>query len=290
MGRWTIPSAAASQVLREGAAGIAVWSLQRALNDVGSSMVIADGNFGAATKASVIRFQEHVKVADPSFAVDGIAGNGTQKHLAQEVIERVQGIERSAPGLLSGFAEGEGGWWLDAVNWSISRKADPTLPLEKSGADCGLFQRRVYEVDWSDDAVIERAFDTSYQADLLAKSLVNLRSIYLSRPGTNDHHLGMAPKEKAWRLAALNHNYPVAADRLSRTPIGALDSYWWSSQAWVIEAMTWTDSHAVKHRVAFPSGRLVSTPMDWCHLYCGILGAGMYGTKGSVTRFVSVWP
>lgn len=601
MGRWAIPSQSADKVLREGATGIAVWSLQRALNGVGFSLVSTDGAFGPATKSAVMRFQEHVKsTSDPNFAVDGIAGNGTQKHLAQEIIVPVEGIERTPHGLLAGFAEGEGGWWLDAVNWSLSSIVNPSIPLAKSGVDCfagdemvltddgavtlaeacgesvralgqggfnsaeiryfgirpvqaitmrpasrrthnkdsstfwatnrtsirrtvvatpthrwptfnrgevddlrpgdvvptvrytpersdryreafvhglvfgdgshskqqkngrhlhtlqmyggrvgdafadgvldgytlrrdpsceresyhgtvsvmadrnlktvpvdhdpeylagfvdgwlcadgdrpnggawrlrsisyealdwlevqaplagyivvgkgeeaneetnlgrrsrkmrwlklsdtceafrvdsvialgdrpvycavvpgeehfalggglythncGLLQRRVYEVDWADDAVIERAFDTRYQADLVAKSLVNLRSIFLPRLGTNDNYGGMPAKEKAWRLAALNHNYPAGADRLSRTPISALDDYWTTPQTWVISAMTWTDSHGVKHRVTFPNGRTIDTPLDWCHAYAGVLGAGKYGTSGSVTRFVSIWP
>lgn len=291
MSRWAIPTQGADKVLREGSTGIAVWSLQRALNGVGFSLVSTDGAFGPATKAAVLRYQEHVKTnSDPNFVVDGIAGNGTQKQLAQDIIAPVEGIERTPHGLLSGFAQGEGGWWLDAVNWSLSRKVDPAIPLAKSGVDCGLFQRRVYEVDWTDDAVIERAFDTRYQADLLAKSLVNLRSIFLARAGTNDRYGGMSPREKAWRLAALNHNYPAGADRLSRTPISALDLYWTTPQTWVISAMTWTDSHGVKHRVTFPNGRTIDTPLDWCHAYAGVLGAGKYGTNGSVTRFVSIWP
>jgi peptidoglycan hydrolase-like protein with peptidoglycan-binding domain len=279
MGRWTIPTESAQKVLREGSSGVAVWSLQRALNAVGFSLVTTDGSFGPATKDSVLRFQEHVKAnTDPAFATDGIAGNGTQKQIAKQIIGRVEGIEHSAPGLLDGFAEGEGAWWLDAVNSSIA-----------GGTDCGLFQRRVYQPDYGNDAVIERAFDTSYQADLLAKSLVTLRSVYLPRLGTNDHYGSLEPREKAWRLAALYHNYPTAAERLSLTPIAALDSYWSTRQQWVVDGMTWIDKDGLKHRVTFPDGKTVDTPLDWCALYSGVLGL-YHGSRGSVTRYVSVWP
>jgi hypothetical protein len=244
--------------IKRGAQGFPVWALQRALDDVSGYVVEADGIFGPATETAVKKFQGARKLT-----TDGIAGPATQRAL---VGVHVVGEQDDLPGgLLHGFAQMEGGWLVAAVN-----------DKAPGGIDCGAFQRRVYESDYADRTVVCRAFDTRVQARLLAMSLLELRGVYIDRRGTRDG--SMEPREKAWRLAALNHNYPAAADYLSRTPLGDVSAYWRSPADWVKQ---WG--------FRFPNGQPVQTPMEWCHLYCGILGAGLYKHNGNVTGLVTSW-
>lgn len=255
MSHWVIPQNTVV-TLREGDQSIVVWSLQKALN-VGLTL---DGDYGPATKSAVVKFQ-----AASSLTADGIAGPMTQRKLVTKILAQ---YDVDLPfGLLMGFAQMEGGYLLGAVNWSVS-----------GGVDCGVHQRRVYSADYNDDAVIQRAFDVAYQTRLLADRLTELRGIFIAREGTNDGYKGVPAREKAWRLAALNHNYPSAADRLSRTPIAQLGTYWTTAQSWV-----------TGFGFRFPDGTPVRTPLEWTHLYAGTL-AGAHAHKGNVTRYVTAWP
>ena len=254
---WTIPRSI-PYTFKQGDKGIGVWSLQKTLTSRGVA-VGADGDFGPATNAAVVAWQKA-----KALAADGIAGPATQKSLIQATVDARGALKPRPPGkLLYGFAEGEGGWFLSAVNWSVP-----------GGVDCGAFQRRVLDVDFGSDAVVERAFNTGYQCDLLADRLVELAGIHLSRAGTRDGSGGLGPEEKAWRLAALAHNYPSGADTLSKTPIKALSSYWTTSQTWV-----------TGHGYKFPSGAAVTTPLDWCNFYAGVLGT----YSGNITKYVTNW-
>ena len=255
---WTIPPST-DYSFRKGDNGIGVWSLQKALIARAGSAITPDGDFGTMTETAVKSWQSSQRLA-----ADGIAGPMTQRALVQKTVDARDAQSPRAPAkLLYGFAEGEGGWLLAAVNWSVA-----------GGVDCGAFQRRVYDDDYANDAVIERAFNTSYQCDLLADRLVELRSIYAVRAGSRDGFGGLSNNEKAWRLAALAHNYPSGADTLSKTPVKSLSSYWTTPQEWV-----------TVHGYRFENGDPVKTPLDWCSLYAGVLG----GVKGTVTRYVTDW-
>ena len=254
---WTIPPSIPF-TLKRGNNGIHVWSLQKALTARGVA-VGWDGDFGPATEKAVIAWQKA-----KGLTADGIAGPMTQRSLISATVDaRDAQAPRPPAKLLYGFAEGEGGWYLAAVNWSVA-----------GGVDCGAFQRRVYDEDYGNDAVIERAFNTSYQCDLLADALVERFQAFLSRAGTKDGTGGLSANEKAWRLAALNHNYPSGADTLSKTRVMSLSCYWTRPQAWVSNV-----------GYKFPDGRAVRTPLDWCELYAGVLG----GYKGNITKYVVDW-
>ena len=254
---WTIPTTI-PYTIKQGNNGIHVWSLQKALTARGVA-VGADGDFGPATLTAVKAWQKA-----KGLTADGIAGPATQKSLVQTTVDaRSAQAPRPPDKLLYGFAEGEGGWYLAAVNWSVP-----------GGVDCGAFQRRVYVEDYGDDAVVERAFNTSYQCDLLADALVDRFQAFLPRAGTKDGTGGLSANEKAWRLAALYHNYPSGADTLSKTPVKQLSAYWSSPQTWVT---------SVGYK--FSDGKPVRTPLDWCELYAGVLG----NYKGNITKYVADW-
>lgn len=255
---WAIPATTVYS-FRRGNKGIGVWALQAAIRLVTAVPIAVDGDFGPTTEEAVKRFQTSANIL-----ADGIAGPSTQRELSHRITAAQEGKSHTPAGLLRGFAEGEGGDLLAAVNHS-----------KPGGVDCGLFQRRVYSADYGDAVVIERAFNAGYQASLLANSLLDLRVSFSDRAGTKDGTLPVT--EKAWRLAALNHNYPGGADRLSQTPIKQLSSYWTTPQTWVTEV-----------GYKFPDGAPVRTPLEWCHMYAGVLGRA-HGTSGSVTRHVTNW-
>jgi hypothetical protein len=269
--------------------GAHVFALQRALNGWNELTLVEDGVFGVGTDIAVRHFQTARK-----FTTDGIAGPVTQHALVSYHIDRQ---DKDVPeGLLAGFAEMEGGWLLGAVNWSVP-----------GGVDCGALQRRVYDeanVDgdfWrahvirqngaptgacdsalrdrvrADTKTVQRAFDVGYQARLLNESLSELATLFVQRAGSRDGHGGMSAREKAGRLAALNHNYPSGADTLSRTPIASLSAYWTTPQTWV-----------TGFQLRFPNGDPVRTPLDWAHRYAGVLGRA-HGTNGAVTKYVRTW-
>jgi peptidoglycan hydrolase-like protein with peptidoglycan-binding domain len=259
---WTLPGRGGTATvlhptIKKGDRGIVVWAFQKALDDLYSIAVTPDGDFGPHTYDVVRAFQK-----GEGLTMDGVAGPVTQKHLVTRHV--VAHRENVPKGLMDGFAAMEGGWLIAPMNWSTP-----------GGVDCGAFQRRVYAADYGNNAVIERAFNTGYQARLLCGNLLELRSIFGPRAGTRDG--SMDANEKAWRLAALNHNYPSAADRLSRTPIKSLTSYWTSAQEWVS-----------RYGFKFPDGWAVRTPLEWAHLYAGVLD-GAHGHRGNVTKNVSDW-
>jgi hypothetical protein len=245
--------------IKKGDVGIPVWSLQKALDARYGIAVGADGAFGTQTETAVVSYQRA-----KNLTADGVVGPMTQRTLVRDIVDARDKQSPQVPThLLYGFAEMEGGNLLAAVNDSVA-----------GGIDCGTFQRRVYTADYGTNAVVERAFNNSYQCDLLADRLVELRSIFISRAGTNDGY-GLVPaEEKAWRLACLNHNYPSAADRLSRTPIAKLDPYWTKPADWV-----------TVHNYKFSNGLPVRTPLDWCNFYAGVLG----DYSGNVTKYVKSW-
>lgn len=255
---WTIPSKTPFS-FRKGEKGLGVWALQSALVAAGKSLTV-DGDFGPNTEHNVREFQ-----TENFLLIDGIAGPGTQKAVVKKIVDSTDARYNLPHRLLEGFAQYEGGYMVAAVNWSVA-----------GGVDCGAFQRRV-TLDGRTNIIVGNAFNTKKQAELLATTLVDRRATYRNGVGTKNVPAGMSVDEKAWRLAALYHNYPLAAARLSVTPIKDLPSYWTTDQSWV-----------VKNNIKFADGNAVSTPLEWCHFYAGVLG-NVHSTTGLVTRLVSNW-
>jgi peptidoglycan hydrolase-like protein with peptidoglycan-binding domain len=233
--------------IKEGMEGWPVWSLQAGLRNLGNSVAV-DGDFGPQTIVALKNYQGKF-----ALTADGIAGPVTQKSILTQLVPGAFGLP---DGLIMGFCASEGGWLFAAVNWG-------TL----GGVDCGIIQRRVYERDYENFSVISRAFDSSYQMLALAKALHEQRDLYATRPAVNKN------KTLLWRLAALYHNYPLAADTISKVGFAGLSSYWNSSANWVL---------AIGAR--FSNGDLVRTPLQWCQFYA--LGSESRHHKGVVTKYV----
>jgi hypothetical protein len=237
--------------IRRGDGGTGVWALQRALNELGLfTVLVEDGSFGPATERTVKAFQDLRKIT-----ADGIAGPATQDHLARKLIAA---NESNLPaGLLQSLVDGESGSLIAAVNWSVA-----------GGVDCGYTQRRVMGPPFDGDAV-RRAFDSGYEFKLLRTQLLDLHGIFMQRPAVDTH-------EFAWRLAVLNHNWPSGADRLSRTRIADLSSYWTTPQEWVTSI-----------GARFPDGASIRTPLQWAEHYS--LGSVAHNDPGRMCRFVKEW-
>lgn len=254
--------------------GWAVFSLQRALNQVRGKaegdpgFLAEDGAFGQATEQIVKNYQRN-----RGLTPDGIVGPATQRRVLTGFVATEATEDALPPGLLDGLFTGEGGWNLSAVNWSVS-----------GGVDCGAVQRRVYTVGWTgvwpdrdalfDTLVLKRAFDSRYQTRLLAGTLADRFSAYLPRAGVQTTRyvpLGHIPTaaERAWRLATLAHNYPYAAEKMSRGEV--LSSYWSTPALWV-------------PNVRFEDGMPVETPYEWCQFYA--LGSPAHHHAGVMVELV----
>lgn len=231
---------------RRGDRGLVAWAIQRGLNARGAG-ILQDGIYGAQTERAVKNFQ-----ITEQLEADGIFGPRTSQALAAR-LERL--VEQQLPrGLLRGMIDTESQGHIGAVNWSTP-----------GGVDCSYVQRRVYEHEF-DTAAERRAFDGPYQLELLGRTL---------RERFNRFYARTENKVRAWRLAALAHNYPYAADRLSYGPWRT--RYSTSPQAWV-EAVG----------ADFDDGAPVRTPLEWCHYMA--LGSKGHDHTGRYVRFVKRYP
>jgi hypothetical protein len=247
----TIPRQTA-YTIKEHDRGIPVFAVQRACNKAGISTA-EDMIFGPATLKSVKALQAKMKTQ-----ADGVVGPATQHAIGKYLCTKEERNLPSLPkGLLWSQVSYESGGYLAAVNWSTP-----------GGVDCGITQRRIYDEQYQDDAAIKRAFDAYYQIGLLADRLVELAGIFLPRPGVKGDH------ERAYRLAALNHNYPSAADQISRVGINGLSAYWTRSASWV-----------TANNLKFPDGASIRTPLEWAQHYA--LGSAQHNDPGQAVKGVS---
>ncbi len=249
-----IPSSTVYTVER-GDRGIVVWAIQRGLNDVARAStgppLGEDGVFGGQTLRAVGDFQ-----GSTGLKRDGRFGPKTSEKMG---VVLSQFVSVAIPkGLLQGVINAESGNLIGAVNHSVA-----------GGIDCGYTQRRVLAGDYGNEVVVRRAFDGLYQMNLLARSLRDRHDAFFGRPGARSH-------QRAWRLATLNHNYPYAADLISRSGTGSLSNYWTTEQSWVVAI-----------GAKYPDGVPVRTPLEWCQHYA--LGSAAHNDPGVTTRFVTSW-
>jgi peptidoglycan hydrolase-like protein with peptidoglycan-binding domain len=258
---WALPGRGGTEtimhsVIEPGDKGIQVWAVQTALNEIGrTNPILADGSYGDVTKRAVATFQTAVSGLEP----DGVTGPLTQRKMIGILVDSREDVWSGPDGLLRSTASYEGGWLVAPMNWS-----------SPNGVDCGCIQRRLMEASFGDDAAIQRAFDSRYQIRLLAVSVENLRDLFYGRPGARGNN------ELAYRLAVLNHNYPYAADRISRVGINGLSIYFRTPQTWV-----------TKTGIRFTDGTPIKTPLEWCQRYA--LGNPAHKEPGQAVKLVTSW-
>lgn len=202
---------------------LAVYSLQLSLRQLGSS-IKPDGWFGPATEKRVKIYQRH-----RGLYIDGVAGHATQSRIVLGWSNRAERLVKLPKNLLKGIWQGEGGGYLAPVNWAVA-----------DGVDIGAVQQRVYQTsdipstiwyahlrkdsngnvigptDWLasnakfDPVKISYAVNSRRRVTILAKDLRRRHDTFLNREGVQGNH------RKAWELAVLYHNWPQAADLISR--------------------------------------------------------------------------
>jgi peptidoglycan hydrolase-like protein with peptidoglycan-binding domain len=115
------PTATATDpMLRQGDSGAAVTELQRLLNAKGANIAV-DGDFGDATRAAVVKFQQQNRLA-----VDGIVSPQTW-----------QALRRGAPIQLTDAAN-----YYEPSNYPYQKTAFEWLQSQLSGSVLGEFARR----------------------------------------------------------------------------------------------------------------------------------------------------
>lgn len=249
--------------LKKGVNGMAVFALQRAANRLGLSgadgkPLKEDGSFGDNTEYAAIQLQKKLGVTP-----DGKFGPVSQATLARYLCDRREVIESNAGryipnDYLISLVDYESSGYLGCVNWNVP-----------GGVDCGITQRRVYEADYENDALVQACFDPISQ---IGQSAVEFNTVYktlVNSPGIN------GKTELAVRSTALKHNYPAAVDRISKYGLVGLtgSSYYMSPAAWV---------KAVG--IKFPDGTPIQTPYQWCQRYA--LGAPDHNEPGQAVKFV----
>jgi hypothetical protein len=240
------PPKSSYSTIKQNQNGWHVYALQAGLLAL-EYTVTTDGYFGPKTYAVVREFQNR-NLLD----TDGIAGPATQGRIIvmlDDVIHR--SISALPAGLLRGFAEGEGGNLLAAVNWSVA-----------GGVDCGVVQNRVTGPPYS-MSKLTAAF-SPYQALLGAAKTWNERQAnFYNKPGVVNRS---DRREYAGRLAVLAHNWPYGADRLA-------NGYALSTRTadWVPASLpSWARTYA-----------------GWAQYYS--MGSEEHNWPGSITRYVNAW-
>lgn len=220
---------------------IGVWALQRFLNRIGKGPLAEDGVFGRGTENAIKDYQRAVGAT-----VDGIVGPETQARIVRSLIVRAPNGDLIPKGLLEGQINAESGRLLAAVNWSVP-----------GGVDVGLTQRRVYGPPFDTDKVIA-AFDPQANVD---RAAIDLYARYLTYRRRAPQHA----REYSWRLAALAHNWPYAAELLSKG--GTLST---------TKRATWAPAGT-----KFADGSPVLSYRDWAEFYA--LGSAKHRHAGLVT-------
>lgn len=216
------PSKTFRYVLKRGMTGFEIAALQLLLNDVRHAGLVVDGVFGAASEKAVKAFQAVAKIT-----VDGIAGVGTQTALGRKAIVGPSQEQNLPDGLLRGIVEGESGYAVGCVNWSVP-----------PGVDCGLIQDRVFDPAAATHDRWVHAFGRG-ALDATAGELRARKDRFYAKAAVTTH-------VQAWELACLAHNWPAGADKLAR------------GQVLSEQPAAWVTAIGV---------RGVTSPADWARFY-----------------------
>jgi len=197
------PSKTFRYVLKKGMTGHEIAALQLLLNETRGENLTVDGDFGAKTDTAVRKLQTHFGIT-----VDGIAGVSTQTVIGRQAIIDPPDEQNLPPGLLQGIVEGESGYAIGCVNWSVP-----------PGVDCGLIQDRVFDPANADPMRWRVAFGMS-SLQIAASDLRVAKDRFYGKVGAKTH-------QRAWELAGLNHNWPAGAANLANgKPLSTHPATW----------------------------------------------------------------
>lgn len=161
---------------------------QNAMNSHFSSPVLAlDGLFGPKTEQVAKEVQTASKVT-----ADGVVGPETQEAFVRAKCKHAE-KETTPPGLLIGINNIESSYQWACVS-----------PLNDNGThDIGTTQTSLF---WpATSANLLAAFNPDYANHALAHELRGVWKVFATKVSTR----------RGWELAALNHNWPVAAEKLA---------------------------------------------------------------------------
>lgn len=240
------PPSTTQVTFKKGMTHIGVWAIQRCLNSFTDwnegKRLAEDGEFGEGTEAWIKAYQDEVGLTP-----DGIVGPATQARMAKSCRYRADPNGTLPKGLIDGLIAGESGGLIAAVNTQVS-----------GGIDCGYTQRRILS-PYTEEETAE-AFDSLFQVKRFAeefKDKFNQFSTYPAVKARADR------TEYAWRLAALNHNWPYGAAELA------------AGRVLSTRTATW-----VHPSTKFTDGAAVTTYRDWASFYA--IGSKEHNHKGLV--------
>ena len=240
MSLFTDPPRTTKYSFKKGDTHLGVWAIQKFLNHLYAPSLSEDGAFGEATETAVKRYQKAVAAT-----ADGVVGPTTQGRIVRSVIVRTPAGLKLPKGLLEGIIDAESGRFLAAANASVP-----------GGIDLGLTQRRVYGPPFK-AAEVQAAMDPFSNIERSVRTLYDAYKLYSSRLGTGEY---------AWRVAALAHNWPSAADQLSR-----------GQTLSTTRTATWAPPGT-----KFTDGAPVVSWRDWAEFYA--IGSKAHNHAGLVTK------
>lgn len=242
------PNRATPASIKDGDSGWPTYALQMALSAHGVR-VVPDGSFGPATVKKTKEVQRRLNLTP-----DGIAGPKTQTAICVELCEDIVG-HGLPQGLSRSLVEGESGYFLGAVNWSV-----------KGGVDVSVVQRRVYGPPYSPTILMD-AYNPAQAIRWTLDALDRRAEEFYNRPGVRTRSDRL---EYSIRLALLAHNWPWAANELAA-----------GRELSTTKEATW-----VPKGLKFPDGSAVVTYAHWAQFYA--LG-GRHG-EARMTKYVKRWP
>lgn len=245
--------------IRSGARGWPVFGLQVGLNRFGAKLA-ADGDFGRLTEVALKNFQ-----TKQGLISDGIAGPTTQRVMASRIALDADSAMTTLPdGLALSLIEGESGYYLGAVNWSVS-----------GGVDCGLVQRRVYGPPYDVEAMV-RAYHPFESAREALEDLEWRANGFLTSPWVAGAWGDGVKRKRAVRCALMAHNWPVGARDIARTGKCAQPD----------APCTWIPRNADgTSMVRFPDGIRVESRYEWCQFYA----MGSTHGRARMAQYVEDW-
>jgi hypothetical protein len=186
------PSSRYRYAFSKGMTGADVWALQINLAAIAPGIDM-DGNFGPITEAAVRNFQ-----GKHGLTVDGVAGIVTQRSMCLTLSQPATDKYRLPDGLLKGLMENESGYAVAAFS------AHPS----DAGFDLGPYQKS-FSSPRGSQTEYAHAYSAKAMADDTGRNSRQQKDNYRRAPKvTTDKY--------AWQLGVLSHNWPLAAENLSR--------------------------------------------------------------------------